>query len=741
MALFPKRQDNAESLVRCATTLRACGQPEITKAPRGNMSDQSDGIRQTTALVDGVDASNKKFALGVLLVHGIGKQRSGETLVRWGDALLDVIHRGTMHRVVPTIERASLGDATDGRAEAVIDLRFGKQPERWLLAEGWWAKSFLAPTYGELVSWSVRALPWSIGVHIAQRYRLAVSREAKRWTKVFALLTALGQLLVALALTPVFIALLAVALLLGVLPIPQLRAIILAAQSALTATVGDSLAFVESPMRAALIRTRILDELKRLKNVCDRTVIIAHSQGAAAVLDALGGIIEPDFEEEAATKPEPPVQSPVPDTLLTFGAGTNKLVSLKVLSAGLSKKIGWNPTYVAFGGLFATAGLFAWLLVDIQAQRISIQDILYSFLLWSVTLLVIGVVMAGGKRLITRIPVVQNLDDDYKIWSLVILIFVVLGGSIWYAHSADLPLGTVSFLGVALMILVVSIMSILSTEMETVVKAPVRKPPGLARWIDVYASADPVPNGPTRTRESKDELLQSVPIWNQGSSMADHTAYWDNLDGFVLRAARAFAETAKSAWVSALPPENDNVDDRAEWRVSLLRLILWMTRFAWVYLFMSLWWQYGARIPLPFQLPDWLSPVPVTTTRFAVLAALIGLFTWATSGTLRSIWKLWVRSEQNAVLNHDHPTSNWLYLGVMMAVPMLVLLLAIGVLRLDTDMVVKLIADPKDLIGSLATVLGWVVLPTILLSWRRPPPKWREPDASASGDQNPPAEK
>ncbi len=719
------------------------------------MSEQSDGIRETTTLVEGADASNKEFKLGVLLVHGIGKQRSGETLVRWGEALLDVIRRGTKDQVAPTIDRASLGDAADGRAEAVIDLHFREQPERWLIAEGWWAKSFLAPTYGELVSWSVRALPWSIGVHIAQRYWLTVSGEAKWWTKVFARLTAFGQLLVALALTPFFIVLMAAALLLGVLPIPQLRTIILSAQSALTATVGDSLAFVENPMRAALIRTRILDGLKQLKNVCDRTVIVAHSQGAAAVLDALGGIIEPVFEEEAATKHERTAQSPVPDTLLTFGAGTNKLVSLKVLSGELTKKIGWNPTYVAFGALVATAGLFVWLFVELQAQRISIQDILHSFLLWSVTFLVLGVVVRGGDCLITaaaaRIPAVQNLHDNFKIWILVILVLVATGGAIWYADHKDLPFGAVSYLFLALMILVASTLSILSTEMETVIKAPVRKPPGLSCWIDIYASADPVPNGPTRTSEAEEEKPESFPIWNQGSILADHTVYWDNLDGFVLRAVRSCAKTAHSRWIDALPPEMSNVDERAKWRVSFLRLTRWITGLAWILLLVLLWRQYEPSIPLLFNPPDWLGwLVTATATRFALLAALVGLLAWATSRILRSIWTLWVRSEQNAALTNNQPTTNWFFpvMG-MMTVTWIVLLPAIGLLDrvyllsvgiIDVGWERELLADPTQLIELLILVPGAAFVSYLVLAWRKPPPRWREPETSAPSDQVPPAE-
>jgi hypothetical protein len=117
-----------------------------------------------------------EFHLGVLFVHGIGTQPPRDTLVRWGDALLNVIGMATKGRaieneVILTVGQASAGDRSgDKPAEVAVDLRYGDRTERWLLAEGWWADCFPAPTYSELVSWSVRALPWSIALHIAQGY-------------------------------------------------------------------------------------------------------------------------------------------------------------------------------------------------------------------------------------------------------------------------------------------------------------------------------------------------------------------------------------------------------------------------------------------------------------------------------------------------------------------------------------------------------------------------------------------
>src|SRR5262245_57394283 len=42
----------------------------------------------------------EKFQLGVLLVHGIGTQPPRDTLVRWGDALINVIGRATKNQAI-----------------------------------------------------------------------------------------------------------------------------------------------------------------------------------------------------------------------------------------------------------------------------------------------------------------------------------------------------------------------------------------------------------------------------------------------------------------------------------------------------------------------------------------------------------------------------------------------------------------------------------------------------------------
>jgi hypothetical protein len=509
-----------------------------------------------------------KFELGVLLVHGIGTQPSGDTLVRWGDVLLKTIRRASRNKVVVTVERAGHADfAGMDRLEAAVRFRAGDHAERWLLREGWWADAFPAASYRELVSWSVRALPWAIVTYIGDRYWQSSSRHQER--RMVAGAGAIGALVVALFLVPVLIIFLGLSLLLGLFPIPYIRKHVLAIQSTLTATVGDCLAFVESPLRAALIRACILDGLVRLKQLCKHTVIVAHSQGAAAVLDALGGIVEPGQEREAEA-----ASGLVPDALVTFGAGTNQLASQKLLAAGgLPKMLGMNPAFVAVWALLGVDGVLLWLYWTTTAQ-----------ILWGQGLLLaVAFFLVAGIWLIHWLAR-RDLTRRARLIGTASFVFLApVGFLLWlYAVSIDFPIASESLLAQAFLLFAWSASLILSSGMKEFVTAPVRTPPGLARWDDLYASADPVSNGPTRAAGATGTSIKitSIKIWNLGSMFSDHTAYWNNRDGFALRVARVCAETAQSPWRGELPSESDYVDERAAWRVRFLQIARWSTFLA-----------------------------------------------------------------------------------------------------------------------------------------------------------------
>jgi hypothetical protein len=315
----------------------------------------------------------EKFDLGVLLVHGIGTQRPGDTLVHWGDTLIKTIRAATRDQVIVSVQKAvASGDRDEGCAEVSLAYKDGR--ERWLLAEACWADAFPAPSYRELVSWSVRALPWALALHIATWHWQRTTTGVKRGGDS---LLAVLQLIVFLALSPLLVIFLGLTLLLGLLPIPQLRSLILSAQSGLTATIGDSLAFVESPMRAAFIRERIRTRLHRLKAKCEHTIVIAHSQGAAAVFDTLGGIT--DAATGRPTQTDDVLADAAPDALVTFGAGTNQLASQLRMAGGMPKEVPSNPASTAMVALTCVWIAMAYIWYEMRAGRVSVTRIGLAF--------------------------------------------------------------------------------------------------------------------------------------------------------------------------------------------------------------------------------------------------------------------------------------------------------------------------------------------------------------------------
>ena len=620
----------------------------------------------------------------------------------------------------------------------MVRLRAGDREERWLLAEGWWADAFLAPSYRELVSCSVRALPWSIALYIAQRYWQAVEREGV-FTRGWWAAVAAAQLLAALALAPLFILFLMLVLILGLLPIPQLRSLILAAQWTLAATMGDSSAFLESPIRAALIRTRILDGLERLKQQCERTIIIAHSQGAAVVLDALGAIPEPAQDVGQAGPRDAPAPDIVPDTLVTFGAGTNQPASLKVLLKGRLSRIETNPTFQVIVAFWITAFLSALLYADVISHRTTPQQILVP-----VMVLLLGLALFGlaiwlfwwlFPLLSRQWPAVQKHTRGIAI-AITVLVYIAIAAVVFYTRRLGWD-SRVDFLVLGLMLVVVSISTILSKNMRDLVTI-VCKPPGLSRWIDLFASADPVPNGPTR-RGQTDVPDRSIRISNWGSIFADHTTYWDNLDGFVLRIVTECGKTSESPWLDELPPVTDGADKRSAWRVGWLRLARWVVIPTWLWAGANLWISHRNDVPLPLELPAWLPLLAETATRFAFLAALIAVICWASLRALRLLWRFWTRIEQDAVLAHRKPAAKYdfYWLSGMCAVVYLIVVLAFQVTEPTLPTLLKS-ADVGTLTKELMQRLFGIYFlaafsAALLLRWKPAPEEANSESADVGG--------
>ena len=648
------------------------------------------------------------------MVHGIGSQKPGETLVQWGDALLRVIRLATRGHVGVAVYRAS--DASKGEGDsAEVQLRHdgNANVENWLLAEGWWADTFPTLSYRELVTWTARALPWSVSLHIAQRYWSTATTS--NGAKFVAFLIALAQCALVLALTPAVVFLLVLVLLLGI--VPQFRNALLAFQSALTASVGDSMAFVESPIRAALIRTRIIEGIKRLGEACENTIVVAHSQGAAAALDALGGFARSGASVGTERLPR--------TSLLTFGAGINKLASLEVLSEGMPKAMGFNPAYYVLGSIIAIETVLAWLYTQMRAGATRFGDIGVVTLALLATVALVSLLIWTSWRVIDNLAGRWNTPNGrvgwIKAWTLVILgIGASLGLLLWMRDS-NLPVFAISFLLVVIVFFTGSMSSLLSDYMKKLVEAGVSRPACVRHWVDIYASADPVPNGETRVGRGR---IESVGIYNRGSILNDHVTYWENLDGFVLQVVRSCARTARSSWINELPPETVSINERAKWRLYFLRAGRWCCYPLLAVLFGLLWARYADAITLSIEPASWLPVTASTLGRLVAATVLFALLAWVVSSVLFWIWGIWVRSEQKHVLNHDEPEDRpFLPVLFIMSVVGMVLSIILGIWRMDAQMV----ANPGDTISSLGAVgFGWGTILALLFYGLFRPPKWQD---------------
>jgi hypothetical protein len=96
------------------------------------------------------------------------------------------------------------------------------------------------------------------------------------------------------------------------------------------------------------------------------------------------------------------------------------------------------------------------------------------------------------------------------------------------------------------------------------------------QWEDVYATADPVPNG--ALREDGQPPPRSNRVVNTGSVLRDHTSYWDNRDEFVPLVGEAILAFEGTG---VLGPPNTAVLEYArrqrEARVAMRRSIGWLT--------------------------------------------------------------------------------------------------------------------------------------------------------------------
>ena len=463
--------------------------------------------------------------MGVLLVHGIGVQRRGHTLLQNGNAILECLNGllgfgGTSARLGDTSLCEKDAD-TQPHATIHFETTHGRSPLTWQLAESHWAEEFPPPSYWDFLMWAFRTLPLIVLFHLVPKVRSTFElfqigfgrgdrKERDERAKVFletvlklsldggfplkafmekglnvmlrGFVTLLLMPLIVVAGFLVQVMLLLVALV-AWLPFDFAKALARTVQVGVSATLGDSYLFTSNPFVEAIVVSKVRRDIEDLAKRCDQVVVVAHSQGAAVAHQAI---------EQMNTDKTMPAGL---ELFVTYGSGLQKLMDLRIdpAKAKTAQHLGW------------------------MCQMLSLA-------------------MAAGVLMVWSKP-----------------------------QPATLILTGVALLTIWL------VMAILLYQI--VIRFDVRASAPPLDWENFYASHDPVPNGETEfaagTIDGKFTYTQHE-VWNFRSTVQDHTTYWLNLDGFV---SRLIARIMVKSGIPMHPTTAgllESAKNRRRWRVGLL---------------------------------------------------------------------------------------------------------------------------------------------------------------------------
>lgn len=533
----------------------------------------SDIGNDDTTHEDSQRASEKEYNVGILFVHGIGMQEYADTLLGFGEPLRRWLARWINGEASQTgwenvtVTTASIGPdpaKPDAPAHAELRIRI-PSPEQdtkedsWLLAETWWARSFTTPSYKDLTRWGAQVVPWTIAAHFAARLRRAYEKLTEThgiWQLLFAGIRTLYEVLIflaGLALMPVFVLLVILLLIIGAIPIARVRSFVGNVQRKLTGTVGDSFVLLENPIKASAILTTVREDLDWLCSKCEHVAVVAHSQGAAVAHAVLRSTVPPECR-----------------VFISLGSGLNKLLEIKAIRQSGSV---WTP-WMAFLALILLAVSLPAALQALWAMGLAGFALLGAF----VVLLTLGTGLKGiAARGQSEKDDKQSEEHEEKpsVAAILGISFSVLGVVsymallVYFFLKIDpqymiYPLFFGSVLaGAAGYKLARRQADTADFELSSNLK-----------WVDLYASADPVPNGPLPKPLLSPRKVTSDKIYNRGSFFNDHTTYWQNTDGFVSTVATEVALVGEKLVLETLRESDqerlDVAKRRREWRVRWL---------------------------------------------------------------------------------------------------------------------------------------------------------------------------
>jgi hypothetical protein len=480
-------------------------------------------------------ADDAPAKVGVLLVHGIGQQERGDTLLGFGEPLYKWMNAWANRDPFPDtrgdnnvkLKETSLlrppRESRDAPPSMHMDLSWNEgesaskaalgDPDhtvRFLFAESWWAKDFRQADFRQLFLWGVAFAPWLFHRYAARRIERARAGGAGGAISLGFVGAVAVALLTAVASFAFQVAML---LLLVLALVPALRGWVAAMQTRLAGQFGDAYLLATSPVRFDAMVSQVQADVRWLaeEEKCGQIAVIAHSQGAVVAHEALR---EGNPTEVCR--------------FLTFG---NAFAKLRLIRQALPKQdtFMWRAVVGYAGVVLVLVGLgWEWLRLPGGYGPASLLAIVAGLALF---------------LLVNLLPFPTPEDAELE------------------AKHLDLP--------------------------------PCEGAAGRI-WLDFYATADPVPDGPLPGGQAPADATAAadppaagagtwsrratVNVRNRDSVFADHGAYWQNAEQFVAPVAQALVELAGERFLPK--PGDDEVLRQAsrlrESRVAALRWAGWL---------------------------------------------------------------------------------------------------------------------------------------------------------------------
>jgi hypothetical protein len=427
---------------------------------------------------DRLGLGERRFDVGLLLVHGIGEQQRGDTLTEAGDRLIDWLERNVKEEERRHPSRATRREMTlvdvvlrqaseDEVPAAHAIVRIGHPDDEvgatyWVIAEAWWADVFRQATFTQVARWGVTVGHWVFATQIAAiRQRMQVDEGVPTPLRLALLpivwLVGMATVLLAGVLSLLLTVLALVVVPLALSKIPIISGVAAAAQRTLGGGVGDAYVLTESPLRFGAMATQVRSDLQTLRKTSYSVAVVAHSQGTAVAWAALKReILQP---QDPTSWPDE-VVAPI-GLFVTYGQALRKLTFMLLVARGDCDR--------TRGALTAASN--------------------------SVLLVVAAALFVMGLPL----------------WTVVVTLYLAI---------------VVEF---GLLIISTRIDGRTTHELRRHWRRIQRAEPAL-RWIDLWASADPVPVGPLRVTTPD---VPSYKIQNLASIILDHVVYWQNKTEFL----------------------------------------------------------------------------------------------------------------------------------------------------------------------------------------------------------------